>query len=181
MDVTPSLYEQLEAHARRLLRERRMRDDPETLSLVHEAWAKIARGKQPELNSRGETLAYCSKVLRSVLLNLARNRLAARRGGGKKAAQIDDNAQQQDSRAEERADAQVIDVNEQLDRLEEHDPRLARLVEMRFFGAFEWAEIAEAMDCTPQKVRSEWRFARMWLRRALADSPDDGGDGIDDA
>jgi len=81
MDITPSLHQELETRARRMLRARKLPSDPETMSLVNEAWLKMANASEPKLESRGEQPAYYATVLRSALLNLARHRTACARRG----------------------------------------------------------------------------------------------------
>ena len=167
MEITPSLYRDLESRARRLLRARRMSSDPQTLSLVNEACVKLIKGDPPSFETRGESLAYCAKVLRSVLLDLARHRMAQRRGGGK-AAQLP-NETPADPSDELDAAAQLLDVNEKLEALVRYDAQLAYLVELRFFGGLTWTEVAEVMDCSTDVVQRQWSFAQKWLRRQLSD------------
>lgn len=170
MDVTPSLHQELEVRARRMLRARKLPSDPETLSLVNEAWVKMANANEPTLESRGEQLAYYATVLRSVLLNLARHRTAARRGGGQRHVHIGDSGVQP---GEEDADAQVLDVDEKLAKLHDHDADLARIVELRFFGGLTWDEVSEVVGKNPKVVQADWEFARLWLRGELADGRDE--------
>jgi len=169
MDITPSLHQELETRARRMLRARKLPSDPETMSLVNEAWLKMANANEPKLESRGEQLAYYATVLRSALLNLARHRTAARRGGGQAHVHIGDSGAQP---GEDEADSQVLDVDEKLKKLQNHDAELARIVELRFFGGLTWNEVSEVVGKSPESVQSDWEFARMWLRGELADGRD---------
>ena len=170
MDLTPSLHQELETRARRMLRARKLPSDPETLSLVNEAWMKMANADEPTLATRGEQLAYYASVLRSVLLNLARHRSAIRRGGGQKHVHVGDSGVQP---GEADVDAQVLDIDEKLDELRNHDADLSRIVELRFFGGLTWGEVSEVMGKSEKAVQADWEFARMWLRGALADGQED--------
>ena len=165
MDVSPSLYAELEKRARWNLKERGFGAVPDTASLVNQAWIYVAKGKTPHFETRAEFLAYCSKAMRSVLLNCARERRALKRGGDAKAAPLSE----LDSRTtEDRAVEQVIFVHEKLDKLAAYDANLARLVELIYFGGCTKQEAAQVLDKTTDAVESDWAFAKMWLRGELS-------------
>jgi len=165
MDITPSLNQELGKRARGLLRKRRFSEDPETLSLVDRACEKMLKGEEHRFESRAQFLTYAAMTMRSVLINLARDRTTAKRGGGERPAELEEGAvpEQRD------AETLILDVNDRLRDLARHDPKLAQLVELRFFGGCTWDEVATVMKQPVDAVKADWSFARMWLKAGLAD------------
>lgn len=155
------LYEELREIAHRL----RVRGDGavDTLSLVHETYLKLADQETARWNDRAHFLALAAVVMRHVLTDHARARLASKRDGDRIAVSIDDIA----LAAPDHAGA-VIDVVDALERLERADPRLARVVEYRFFGGLTNEEIASVLGVDDRTVRRDWARARTMLRSALA-------------
>ena len=167
-DLTPSLYSELELRARAILGMRRLGDEPETLSLVNQACLKILKGEQRRsFGTRAEFLAFYSKTMLHVPIDLARCRKTEIRGGGKKPVPLEaagDPAGQVGG-----PEAEILDVHEKLDRLAANDPKLAQLVELKFYGGCTFQEIAEVLGSSKEGVAAEWQFAKVWLRGALSD------------
>lgn len=164
-DVTPSLYHELEHRARAILGMRRVGDDPETMSLVHQACIKIMKGEERSFSTRAEFLAFSAKAMRHVLIDLVRSRRTERRGGDRARVPLDKAG---DAAAAPRSgDDQILDVHDKLGRLATEDERLARLVELRFFGGLTFPEIAETLGCSREVAEADWQFAKVWLRGAL--------------
>lgn len=155
--IVPLLYDELRRLARRQLR--RGRGSLHTTELVHEAYLKVA-GKD-DWQSRGHFLAVASIAMRQVMVNLARERAAQKRGGGERPATFDENVA-----AEEQA-AEVLAVDAALARLKVLDERLCRIVECRFFAGLTEEETAAALDSSLRTVQRDWVRARGWLRREL--------------
>ncbi|MCA9542254.1 MAG: sigma-70 family RNA polymerase sigma factor [Myxococcales bacterium] len=130
-------------------------------ALVHEAWAKIGAGRAGI--ERGHFLALAARAMRQVIIDRARARQAAKRGGGRVQVTL---ASTPGDAGEGLVD--VLAVDEALTRLAELDPRRARVVELRFFGGMSTAEIAEAMGQSTATVERDWRAARAWLQVHLA-------------
>ncbi len=161
--IVELLYDDLRAMAHRHLRDERRHHTLTTTALVHEAYVELARRSGPVWRGRGQLFALLSKVMRHVLVDYARRRNAAKRGGGGLHLTIDD--------ATPGADAgllEVLEVDRALRRLETRDARLARIVECRFFGGMSEAEIAEAEAVSTRTIERDWTRARAYLHTWLA-------------
>ncbi len=165
--VFPLVYAHLRAVARaQLRRDGRARDGAHTLSttaLVHEAYFKLADAARLEARDRAHFLAVAARAMRQVLVEYARRHRAAKRGGGVAALDLDESR----VAVEERADT-LVALDEALGRLAGFSGRLARVVELRFFGGLSEEETAEALGVTDRTVRRDWVKARAWLHAELA-------------
>ena len=157
------VYDELRRIARAQLR-RRGGASLVTTELVHEAFLKLYSGSGSTANDRAHFLALAATAMRQVLIDHFRSRQAAKRGAGVEAATLETF---HGAPLEDRG-AMVVAVHEALARLESLDPRLARVVECRFFGGMTEDEIAEALEVSKRTVSREWRQARAWLARELA-------------
>ncbi|MEK8029359.1 ECF-type sigma factor [Ideonella sp. DXS29W] len=137
----------------------------DTTSLVHECYLRLSHGELPAFERPGDILAYSARVMRSVVVDFARRRLAERRGGGSvhMSLQADDLPCGAPGASEE----QILEVDEALSLLAEAEPRLAQVVEMKYFGGFTEAEIADTLGVVERTVRRDWEKARALLRVAL--------------
>jgi RNA polymerase sigma factor (TIGR02999 family) len=165
--LVPILYEELRVIAHRHLARRRNGAAPATLattSLVNEVYLKLVDQSQAQWRDRAHFLALAAVAMRHILINRAQARVARKRGGEETTVTLDEEAI-----AADRAPDRLLDVNEAIDRLEELDPRLARVVVCRFFGGLSEEEIAEALGVTVRTVQRDWAKARMLLQRALAE------------
>jgi RNA polymerase sigma factor (TIGR02999 family) len=156
------LYDELRQIAHRL-RVRRDGESVDTLTLVHEAYLKLADQESARWNDRAHFLALAAVVMRHVLTDLARARLRSKRDGDRIAVPLDEIT----IAAPDRAGA-VIDVVDALERLDRTDPRLARVVEYRFFGGLTNDEIASVLGVDARTVRRDWARARTMLRSSLS-------------
>ena len=155
-------YQQMRAIAHRRLRGRGPGATLSTTALVHEAYLKLADHAKPEWSDGGHFLAVASLAMRHVLVDRARERDTLKRGGIRQRVTLDDVELPVD------ADAEVlIQLDDALNRLAAFEPRLARVVECRFFGGLTDAETADALGLTPRTVQRDWVKARVLLRRAL--------------
>jgi RNA polymerase sigma factor (TIGR02999 family) len=163
--LVPVLYEELRLIAHRHLARRRgdPHGVPATTSLVNEVYLKLVDQKQVEWRDRAHFLAVAAIAMRHILINRAKARVAQKRGGHASTVTLDEEAI-----AAIRTPEALLDLNEALDRLGDVDPRLARVVECRFFGGLSEDEIAEALGITVRTVQRDWTKARVLLRRALA-------------
>lgn len=137
----------------------------DTTALVNESYLKLAGVGRLRVDSRGKFFAYASRVMRSVVVDLARERHAERRGGG--AADLTLDTAIADGTPWPGA-AEPLRVDEALAELEKVEPRLARVVEMRYFAGLTETEIAEALELTERTVRRDWQKAKLLLRTMLA-------------
>lgn len=160
--LMPLVYEDLRAIARRQLAMRAGGGTLSTTGLVHEAYLKLANQSAISWNERGHFLALSALAMRHVLVDRAKARMTQKRGAGRRQVTLDD------ARIPAEAQAEVLlDLNAAIERLAQVEPRLAEVVECRFFGGFEEQEIADALGVTRRTVQRDWAKARMLLRRAL--------------
>lgn len=167
--VLPHVYDELERMARRRLRGERDGHTLDTAGLVHEAYLKLVDQTRADWQSRSHFLGVASLAMRRILVNYARDRRAAKRGGDDVAGTLHD---EHVGRVDRSADLLALD--EALDRLATHDERSARVVEMWFFGGLEQAEIAKALGVSEKTVRRDWQSAKAWLSHALRDDAPGG-------
>ena len=162
-----ALFDAMYPELRTIARRRLARDDRGTLldttSLVHECFLKLAGSEELAIEDRRHFLAYAATVMRSIVVDFARARVAERRGGG--AARITLDSALLD--ALPAGEDEVLAVHEALEDLAGLDARLARVVEMRYFGGLSDAEIAEALDLGVRTVRRDWQKARVVLAATL--------------
>jgi RNA polymerase sigma factor (TIGR02999 family) len=161
-ELLPLFYEDVRRIAHR---ERRARGGGETLqttALIHEAYLKLR--SVPGFNDRSHFLGAAALAMRHVLVNYARDSIAAKRGGGAVVLPLEaatDVGMPQSEQA-------LLDVNEAVARLAQLSPRLAQVVNCRFFAGYGEEETAQALGLTDRTVRRDWVKARAWLRRELA-------------
>ncbi len=134
-----------------------------TTALVHEAFLRFAQGGKVQAEHRGHFFRYAGRVMRSVIVDTARERLAQRRGGGAPHSALTTQVQASGLGGEE----EILNVHEALDSLADCDPRLIDVVQMRYFGGMTDAEIAQALGVTDRTVRRDWEKARLLLLEAL--------------
>jgi RNA polymerase sigma factor (TIGR02999 family) len=134
-------------------------------ALINEAYLKLNRAGSSLWRDRTRFLATASQAMRQVLIDHAERRAAIKRGGDAQFVTFEESALGQTSNAE-----QLLSLNQALERLGEHDPRLVQIVEYRFFAGLKHDEIAALLGVSVPTVKREWRAARAWLRDAL-----DGG------
>jgi RNA polymerase sigma factor (TIGR02999 family) len=170
------VYEELHrvAHAK-LLRER-SDHTLNTTALVHECYLKLVDQTQVQWQSRLHFFALASRVMRNILIDYARRRNAQKRGGDAPHLQLDDVHVSDDGTSSAEL---FLALNKALDQLAAIDERLAKVVEYRFFGGMQEKEIAALMDLSPRTIRRDWRKAKGFLSRALADEADDSDDSDD--
>lgn len=162
-----ALYEALYPDLRRLARARLRRSETITLldttALVHETYLRLLRAHGVAFPDRGRFFAYASSVMRSIVIDEVRKRHAERRGG--EAAHVELDADMAD--AAQRDEDHIIRVHDALGELAAMDPRLAQVVEMRYFGGLSEADIADALGINERTVRRDWDKARTLLYSAL--------------
>jgi RNA polymerase sigma factor (TIGR02999 family) len=162
--LIPAVYEELRAVAHRRLAAHGGGGTLDTAALVHEAYLKLAGGPGESWRDRSHFFALASRVMRQILVDRARGRAAMKRGGERRRITFDE----QVLAADEQADA-MLELDDALAKLAAIAPRLARVVECKFFGGMGDEEIAQALGITDRTVRRDWEKARMLLRRALGE------------
>ena len=161
--LMPAVYDHLRSIARRQLAIRPGQGTLSTTGLVHEAYLKLADQSRVSWRDRAHFFAIASVVMRHVLVDRAKARLAQKREGNLRRVTLDDG--EIDIYDEP---ALLLDINDAVERLALVEPRLARVVECRFFGGLNDDETAEAIGVTKRTVQRDWVKARMLLRRALS-------------
>jgi RNA polymerase sigma factor (TIGR02999 family) len=161
-ELVPLVYAELRRLAHQRLRREHAPRSLNTTGLVHEAYLKLVDLRRAKFRDRAHFLAMASRLMRRLLVDQARARRAAKRGGGVEPGQFDEWLQV----SEGQADA-VADLDEALQRLEAIDPRQGEIVEQRYFGGLSLEEIAEAQRISLATVKRELRFAHSWLAAEL--------------
>jgi RNA polymerase sigma factor (TIGR02999 family) len=162
-ELFSTAYAELRKLARARLRDGGRNTFLETTSLVHESYLRFLGAGELRLQDRRAFFAYSSKVMRSVVIDAVRERQALRHGGGQAEITLDTQAANGLTTGAD----EILKVNDALLSLEEISPRLAKVVEMRYFGGYSEEEIAEALDLTTRTVRRDWEKARMLLMDEL--------------
>ncbi len=161
------LFAKLYHELRRLARSRLASGGRHTLldtsALVHEAFMRMQRGGLVELKDREHFLAYAATTMRSVVIDFVRRRSADRRGGGVEHVTLDTRASEELGAS----DDEILEVHEALETLAQVDPRLVRVVEMRYFAGLTDLEIGSALGVTDRTVRRDWERARLLLAQML--------------
>lgn len=157
----PLVYRELRARARGQLARQ-----PSSLlgptALVHETFLKLVDAAQASWADRNHFFAVASLAMRQILVDAARRKLADKRGAGQSAEPLDEAAHGWAGPARE-----LLELDEALEELRAVDPRLVRVVELRFFGGLSFEETAEVLELSPRTAKRDWRKARALLQRAL--------------
>lgn len=156
-------YPDLQRLARTRLRDGGRNTVMDTSSLVHESYLRFVTAGELRAEDRRAFFAYASQVMRSVIVNSVRERIAQKRGGDWRPLTLSTNL------AANLADAEdtVLRVHEALEDLEQADPRLAQVAQMRYFGGYSEREIAETLGVTERTVQRDWEKARLILAASL--------------
>ena len=163
-ELFPLVYERLRAIASRQLRGEREGHTFATTDLVHESYFALVGMDGVGWESRAHFLAVAARAMRRVLIDHARARGAAKRGGGRDPAALDI-----DALPARMPDERVLALDEALRRLEARDERYGRIVECRFFAGMSIEETAAVLGVSPATVKRDWMVARAWLHRELSE------------
>jgi RNA polymerase sigma factor (TIGR02999 family) len=156
------VYGELKRLARRHAPRGRRESTLNTTDLVHETYARLIAHAQLDASSREHFFALCGRAMRQIVIDYARRRDAGKRGGNAVVLEL------QEADAPMLADpANLVALDQALESLERHDPRLVRLVELRAFAGLSPEEIAELLGVTVRTVQRDWMRARVWLDEAL--------------
>jgi RNA polymerase sigma factor (TIGR02999 family) len=132
--------------------------------LVHEAYLKLVDVDNVDWQHRAHFFAISAQIMRRILLDRARRRAAAKRGGAAPRLNLEELPDVGSGRARE-----LVALDDVLNALAQVDPRKAKVVELRFFGGLDAEETAEVLNVSPDTVRRDWRLARAWLLAELGD------------
>jgi RNA polymerase sigma factor (TIGR02999 family) len=159
------LFSQAYEELRRLAFAVRRGDGSATLNptaLVHEAWLRLARASTIPATDELHFKRIAARAMRRVLIEAARSRKAAKRGGGEALVTFDDGLEAQASASDE-----VIALDAALERLAQLNPRQAAMVESRFFGGLDVRETAALLEVSEATIERDWRAAKAWLALEL--------------
>jgi RNA polymerase sigma factor (TIGR02999 family) len=161
--LLPLVYNELRKLAAQKLASENPGQTLQATALVHEAYLRLVDVTAAQnWDSRGHFFAAAAEAMRRILVELARRRMRAKHGGGRERAELDASAL-----AAPEATADLIELDEALDRLTAADPLSAEVVKLRFFAGFTVDEAAKALGVSPRKADFLWSFARAWLRREI--------------
>ena len=160
--LMPLVHDELRRIARRCLHGERANHSVQATELVNEAYLRLVDVRQVDWQDRTHFLAMSARLMRRVLVDLARSRAADKRGGGAVRVTLDEAAI-----GGVAPDADVIRLDDALQALAALDDRKSRVVELRFFGGLTVDETAVALQVSSKTVLRDWEFARAWLQREL--------------
>jgi RNA polymerase sigma factor (TIGR02999 family) len=164
-ELAALVYGELRRLASAHMRRERANHTLQPTALVHELWARLADGRTVAWQNRTHFFAIASHHMRQILVDHARRRSAAKRGGGGRQITLEAHLL-----GEERNLVDLLALNEALDRLKAIDQRAYRVVELHFFGGLSFEEMALVLKVSDRTIKRDWRMARAWLHSQLAES-----------
>ena len=167
-DLMPLVYDELRRIAARYISRERPGQTLQATALVNEAYVRLAAERPREFANKTHFLAIAALSMRQILVQRARARKAAKRGGAPHRITLDDRNIDQ---AHLPADVDVLALDEALSKLAALDPEQAQIVELRYFGGLTVEETAEVLGSSPATVKRHWAMARAWLKQALESTP----------
>jgi RNA polymerase sigma factor (TIGR02999 family) len=165
--LAPLVYDELHRIAQRQMRREREGHTLQPSALVNEAFLRLIDYDQVNWQNRRHFFRLAAKMMREALVNYAAARQSLKRGGEAQRVSLDEALAREEKGAMGLDD--LLALNEALERLALEDERSARVVELMFFGGLSERETAEELGVSERTVKREWRYARLWLRRALSD------------
>lgn len=163
--LLPIVYDDLHALAEKYLRAEPAGHTLQPTALVHEAYMKLVDQTRVDWQGRTHFFAVGAQAMRRILVDHARRRRAAKRGGDRHRITVDEQLL-----AEGRRDEDLLALDEALEKLADLDTQQAKMVELRFFGGLNVAETAVALGMSKRTAEREWTMVRSWLRRELTEA-----------
>ena len=160
--LIPLVSDELHRLAHQHLRRERPGHTLQTTALVHEAYLKLVKQRQVRWQNRAHFFGIAAHLMRRILVEYARRRAAAKRGGGQPQVTLSDEVVGTGEAA-----VSLVALDDALRTLAAFDPQQSRIVELRFFGGLTVEETADVMRMSPRTVKREWRVAKAWLQREL--------------
>jgi len=156
-------YGELHELAHRRLRRASAITHLDTTALVHECYLRLAKLQGLQSEDRTYLMCYAARAMRSIIIDLLRQKAGARKGGDLMRVRLDPKHLEEIPAAA----ADLLRIDEALEELEHVDPRLARVVDMKYFAGLEFQQIAEALGVTARTAQRDWQKARLWLDATL--------------
>ena len=167
--LTPQVYRELHRAAKRCMERERDGHSLQTTALINELYLRLSDLKPIDWQNRAHFFALCARQKRRILTDQARARQSHKRGGGAQLVSLD-----VDLVGTPEASANLVAVDDALNRLAKVDERKSQVVEMRFFGGLSVDETAEVLRVSPETVMRDWKLAKAWLHRELSGEKLDG-------
>jgi RNA polymerase sigma factor (TIGR02999 family) len=161
--LLPAVYGELRRLAAAYLRGERPGHTLQPTALVHEAYVRLIDQRQIDWTNRAQFVGIAAVMMRRILVNHARDRIADKRGGGAEHVPLTLSGEGIGA-----PEVDLLDLHDALTDLTETDPRKGRIVELKFFGGLTTEEIAATLDVSVATVERDWKFARAWLNRAVS-------------
>lgn len=160
--LMPLVYQELRKMAGRYMSRQNPDHTLQTTALIHEAYLRLVDQTQKQWNGSAHFFAVAATAMRHILVDYARSRQVAKRGGEIPVISLEEAAIVSAERA-----AEVVALDDALKTLAEIDPRKSKIVELRYFGGLSVEETAEVVQVSPVTVMRDWNLARAWLYREL--------------
>lgn len=161
--LMPLVYDELRQMAKRYMDRQQAGHTLQTTALIHEAYLRLVDQSEAQWQNRAHFFAVAATAMRHILVDHARTRQAAKRGGAAQQVVLDEAAAVSVEPA-----AELVALDDALQILAAFDQRKSQVVEMRYFGGLTVEETAEALQVSPETVARDWRLARTWLLRELS-------------
>lgn len=165
--LVPLVYDELKRLARGYMRRERPEHTLQATALVHEAYLKLVKQRSVDWQGRSHFFGIAAQLMRRILIDHARSHLREKRGGAQEATPLDEALVFSPGQS-----AELVRLDEALERLAKLDPRQSKIVELRFFGGLSVEETAEFLKISPKTVKRDWSVAKAWLHGELR--PKDG-------
>ena len=160
--LVPLVHDELRRLARRYMRQERPGHTLQATALVNEAYVRLIEAKRVRWTNRAHFFAIAARMMRRILVDFARARGNAKRGGGVQKVTLDEAFLVSPQVGED-----LVALDEALQKLEAMHPRKSQVVELKFFGGLNLDETAEALHVSRDTVKRDWRYAKLWLLREL--------------
>jgi RNA polymerase sigma factor (TIGR02999 family) len=160
--LIPLVHHELHRLARHYMRRENPGHTLQTTAVVNEAYCKLVDQKNVRWENRAHFFCIAAKLMRRILVDHARRRHRAKRGGGFQKISFEESGVMTETRI-----AELISLDDALNRLAAFDPQKSRVVEMKFFGGLSTEEIAEVEQVSPRTIQREWLKAKAWLHHAM--------------
>lgn len=162
--LLPIVYEELRRQAARYLRKERVGHTLQTTALIHEAYIRLVDQRNVKWQNRAHFFGIAAQLMRRILVDHARSKGRAKRGGSDVRVSLADANLSTKSR-----DLDIVALDEALEKLSAMDQQQARIVELRFFSGLTVEETAEVLSISPATVKRDWSMAKAWLHREITD------------
>lgn len=161
--LVPQVYQELRRLAKRQMRGEHPDHTLQTTALINEAYLRLVDLGNVQWRNRAHFFALCARLMRNILVDFARSRHYAKRGGGAQPVSLEESLVVSPAHSTD-----LVAVDDALQALAKVDERKAQVVEFRFFGGLTVEESAEVLKVSPETIRRDWRLAKVWLLRELS-------------